>query len=502
MIAARLWFRTVCGVAVLAAFPSMLVVLLGSLIAAEMLLLAYSVGKALLWALVIVPATLAVARGLRVLLTRVIEPVQGVLLTEPGHPELWELVRRLAAAAGTRPPDEIYLNDEICVSVVEDTRLLGLVSVRRRMFLGAPLVVGMREDQFAAVLTHELAHYGNWDTRLSVLAYRGRRAFVSTMSSLNRSEMFDCLLARLLDGWMRLYLRVSGGLSQRQERAADAAAASAAGTAAMAGALREIAVATEAWRLFAEHHLRMGWDAGYLPADIFGGYAQLRTSMSEQLDTIRRNPPNEARTHDSHPPIASRLAALDHTAGTPTMTLGQRPAAALLNDAATPLDAAVVLGLGPEARTKRRADWDTLAHAHGAPPATAAAAAIMTAAARLTERPATLRTVLTALDAGHLADLAGVRPTRGIGPRGRREQARPAVRAGLLAAVELATAEAGAASWQPAWPSCARLAVDAPYEAELPRLIEAAVADRPDTTGLRALLHTANVDVDRTDLIT
>jgi len=486
----------------LVAFPSMLVVLLAVLVGAEALLLVDSVGNGLTWAIAIVPTSIIVVRGLRVLLTKVGEPVRGVPLAEHEHPRLWTLVRRLAEVCDTRPPDEIYLNDEITAVVVEETRLLGLVSTHRRMFIGAPLVADMREDELAAVLAHELAHYGHWDTRLSTLAYRGRRAFVSTVSALDRTVPFERVLAVLLNGWMRLYLRASNGLSQRQEQAADRVAARAGGAAAMAGALREIAVTTEAWRLFAEHHLVMGWDAGYLPADIFGGYAELRQSMSERLDTIRLNPPNEPRPLGTHPPVASRVADLEAMATAPAVACGQRPARELLHDAATALDAAVVRSLGPEAGDKRRADWVTLAHVHGAPRAAAAATALLTAAARLTERPATIRTVLTALDAGDLAELAGVPRMRGVGPRGRREQARPTVRGGLRATVGLAMVGVGAASWVPAWPSCARLAVDPPYEATFAGLIDAAVADRPDTTGLRALLDTANVDVDRTDVTT
>ena len=270
----------------------------------------------------------------------------------------------------------------------------------------------------------------------------------------------------------------------------------------MASALREIAVAKEAWPQFAKHHLVMGWDADYLPADIFGGYTQFRNSMAEELDAIRRNPPTVTRPYDTHPPIAERVSALEAMAIAPTENLGHRPAAALLHDSATALDAAVVTSLGPKAAAKLRTDWLTLADLHGTPPTKAAATALLAAAARLTERPATLRTVLTALDAGHLAELAGVRPMRGLGPRALREQARPTVRKGLLATVKLAMAGTGAATWTLAWPACARLAVDAPYESNLSRLVEYAVADRPDTTGLRALLDNANVDIDKVGINT
>lgn len=498
---ARLWLRTVSSVLTLVAFPALLVVLLAGLVVAEVLFLMDSVGDALLWATVIVPAFWVLCRGLRVLLGTVHEPARGVVLTGTGHPELWALVRRLAVIAGTRPPDEIRLVDEVTALVVEDTRLLGLVSARRVMFIGAPLFAGLREDQLAAVLTHELAHYGNWDTRLSGLAYRGRRAFTSTVSALDRTELLQRFLAWLLRGWLHLYLRVSSTLSQRQERAADAAAANAAGSAAAASALREFPVLETSWRTFTAHHLLMGWDAGCLPADILGGYAELRTAMAGQHDELRRHPPDTKGQYDTHPPIASRVATLEAAAAAASVQVGQRPAASLLCDPAATLDAAVVAGLGRDAGGMRRADWVTLAHLHGAASAAAAATALLDAAARLTGGFATLRTVLAVLDDGKLAELGGIRPVPGVGPRGQREQARPVVRDGLSAAVGLALVGVGAAGWTPDWPSCARLAADDPHDAELPRLVDAAVADRPDTTGLRALLDTTYVDLDRTATI-
>jgi Zn-dependent protease with chaperone function len=494
-MSARQWLRSLSGAALLIAFPAMLVVALGVLVGAEVLLLSKSVGRALLWGLIIVPASIVVVRGLRVLMTEVDGSAQGIPLREEEHPELWALVRRLASACGTRAPEEIHLNGEVTASVVEKTRLLGLVSAHRRMVIGAPLVAALRGDQFAAVLAHELAHYGNVDTRLSALAFRGRRALAATAAALDRTELLQRFLAVLLSGWTRLYLRLSSGLSRRQEYEADWAAAHAVGALAMASALREIAATTEVWQLFATRHLVMGWAAGYVPADVFGGYAELRGAMAERLETIRQNPPDEERRHATHPSVPSRVAILEAMETVPQVLCGLTPAADLLHDSATVLNAAVVAGLGPEGASKRRADWVTLAEMHGTPPARAAAARLTAAAARLTGGPPTIRTVLDALDAGRLADLAELPRKRGVGLRGRREQARPNVRDGLTAAVGLSLFEVGAAVWEPA---CSRLVVDPPYRAALPRLVDAAVADRPETTGLRSFLDATNVDLDAT----
>jgi Zn-dependent protease with chaperone function len=494
-----LWVRAVLSVALLAAVPAVLLLLLGGLVTAEILLVR---DHHAIWTILIVPAAIALVRGLRMLMSTIDTSATGVPLTEQEQPDLWGLVRQLAVVADTQPPDEIYLYAAANAAVMEESRLLGLASVRRRMFIGAPLMAGLREDQLAAILTHELAHYSNRDTRLSGMAYRGRRAFVSTVSALNQ-DWFQKALAMLLAIFMNLYLRASTGLSRQQERAADEAAARAVGSGPAGSALRELAAISESWDLFMGNHLVWGWQAGYLPADAFGGYAEVRLAKSEELDRIRQNPPAESTPYDTHPPLTVRVAAIEAMAADPVVEVGRRDGVCLLRDAPAVLDAALLTGLVPEARDKRRTDWATLANVRGQTVKSSAAETMLASAATRTGGARTIRNLLDALDSGRVAELSDSRPPAGMGLRARRELARPSVRKGLSAVIQVALVAAGVARWEPRWQSGVQFVADEPYKSTFPSLVEAAIADRADTTGLRDLLDAVKVDLDqwRTDAV-
>lgn len=488
----KLWVRAVLGVALLAAVPLVMLLMLGGLVVAEAWVLGHHYST---WTLLIAPAGLVLLKGLHTLIREVGTPTAGVPMTERDQPELWDLVRRIAEVAGTRPPDEIYLIADANASVVEDCRFLGLVSTRRRMFVGAPLIAGLLADQLAAILTHELAHYSNRDTRLSGLTYRGRRAFAGTVAALNQ-DWFQKILASLLAVFLALYLRASAGLSRRQERAADEAAARAVGSGVAASALRELGAIIESWRLFVDNQLVWGWDAGYLPADAFAGYAELRTAHTEELDRIRRNPPERSTPYDTHPPMAERVAAIEAMAAEPVVEVGHRSAASLLLDPDAMLDAALLSGLVPQAREKARVDWNTLANARGLLVTARIAEQVLGAAAKLTGGKPTIGALLEVLDQGRLTELPPTRPDDNLGPRVRRELAHPEVHKGLSAVISIALADAGAASWKPRWPFGVEFTAE-PYATELPALLDAALADPPDTTGLRTLLDNAGVPLDQ-----
>src|SRR5689334_6071317 len=122
-----LGLRTAATVALLIAFPTLMVGLLGLLVLLEVAAFQQSEFVAVKSGFFTVPAAIVLLRGLTTLAAPITVPDDGTRLTEAEQPELWRLVRRLADVAGTRPPDQIYLT----------------------------------ADVNAAVLTHELAHYSN-----------------------------------------------------------------------------------------------------------------------------------------------------------------------------------------------------------------------------------------------------------------------------------------------------------------------------------------------------
>jgi hypothetical protein len=235
----------------------------------------------------------------------------------------------------------------------------------------------------------------------------------------------------------------------------------------------------------------MGWDAGYLPADALEGYRRLRASLQDEPIEPPAAPPDP---YDTHPPMSERIAAVRSMGAAGTVRVADAHAIGLLRDPAALLDAALLDGLPPGARTRRRADWPALVGIAGVASLTESTAQVLASAARVTGRPASLGTLLDALDAGLLVEIGADSTSPGFstdGPRVRRERARLLVHKGLLGAVVAALTDLGALRWRESWPSLGAMRLDERLQGPLPELIDAAVADPPNTSRLRALLDSA-----------
>ncbi|SFR21072.1 Zn-dependent protease with chaperone function [Lentzea waywayandensis] len=495
----RVSLRAAISVALLVGFYVLAFGLIGGLLALETYALIERPLVGVKLALFVVPAVYALVKGLISLERRARDEVPGILVTPEEQPALWDLVRRLAADAGTCPPDEIRILAAVNAGVAEDTRFLGLHVLRRRMFIGAPLLTSLTEKQLIAVLAHELGHYANKDTRLDGLVVSGREAVLRAGSRMNAEKWFQRMIAKLFRGYAKLYLLVSQAISRRQEFAADRLAATLAGSSAAASALRELPVIDAAWNLFTDRHLTVAWELGYLPTTFFDGFARLRTSpeLHEELEEIRQHPHDPDRgPYDSHPPLRARIAAIESLGLEPESGWGDRPALELLTDPMPLLDAAVLSTLVSDAAEKERVDWATLGHIGARARVVRGTKRLLeTSAVKMNQRPS-LTTVLDALDAGHLADLGSHLPgNSGAGARARREMARGEVLPELSALVALAFSDAGLARWDLDWLGRTTF-VTSSHDFDMAEHLDAAVADHGSTEGLRAALAVAGVAPD------
>jgi Zn-dependent protease with chaperone function len=235
------------------------------------------------------------------------EPPEGLPIDPDRAPDLWETVHRLAGRVGTRMPDEIRLVPEINAAVVERSRLLGLVAGRRVLYIGLPLLQVFTVDQLHAVLAHELGHYSHRHTQLAAVAYRGRLTIAETLARIGPRNV----VGWVFKAYAYLYVLVDNAVVRRQEYEADQASVQVAGRAAAAGALRELPVLEAAWAFYFRNYVQPGWEAGYAPDDLFGGYAALVQARAAELDRLRADEaPGEASVWDTHPPIADRVAAI------------------------------------------------------------------------------------------------------------------------------------------------------------------------------------------------
>ncbi|WP_067509307.1 M48 family metallopeptidase [Actinoplanes sp. TFC3] len=254
------------------------------------------------------------------------EPLHGLIVTPRDAPELWATVHTLATEVGTRTPDEIRLVPEVNAAVSEDAKMLGLVGGRRMLYLGLPLVQSFTVDQLRAVIAHELGHYSGKHTSLGAVAYRGRLAIGHTISRIGKYNPVGWVFR----GYARLYLLVDNAASRRQERDADQASVRVAGPAAAIAALKDSAVADAAWDFFFARYVAPGWEAGYAPDDVFGGFGQFVAARQDELAGLReREPENESSRWDTHPSLAERIAIMRATPQ-PQHPIDSRPAVALL----------------------------------------------------------------------------------------------------------------------------------------------------------------------------
>jgi hypothetical protein len=139
----------------------------------------------------------------------------GVRVRESDQPELFALVHDVAARAGFRPPNRVWLTNE---SSVKAAARLG----RRELLMGWPLLVCLTEPELRSLIAHELALLQLPRARSAIsLVRQWSKAVADIESETNGSRV------RTLEADLR-------SIGQTASAVGDAAAISAAGSAAVA----------------------------------------------------------------------------------------------------------------------------------------------------------------------------------------------------------------------------------------------------------------------------
>jgi Zn-dependent protease with chaperone function len=149
----------------------------------------------------------------------------GVRLDLDREPALRALLVDVAGRVGTRPVDSVYMTPGTEVAVFERGGLLRQLGGRteRCLILGAGTLEGMRLASFRAVLAHEYGHFSNRDTAGGGLALAVRMSVVSLATHLAQNNAAGWYNPAWLfvNGFHRLFLRISQGASRLQEVLAD-----------------------------------------------------------------------------------------------------------------------------------------------------------------------------------------------------------------------------------------------------------------------------------------
>ncbi|WP_430783058.1 M48 family metalloprotease [Actinoplanes sp. G11-F43] len=269
----------------------------------------------------------------------------GVAVSRDQAPRLWEMVDAAAAAARVPAPSGVTVVADATAALGERTRLLGLIGGRRDLYLGLPLLQALEPDRLAAIVAHELGHGSPTLGRWAPMAYRGRVAVGRTIPRIARRNVAGAVLR----AYAGVYRRLDAPFSRAQELNADRIAAAHAGTAAAVAALRDLPALAGMQRLFHAEYVGPGWQAGYVPDDVFGGLLRVLAARTTEMAMLRARDPEPSGPWDTHPPLPERIAALT---ATDSVVTGAEPSGSAMSgsaasgreSAAGPADSARAVG--------------------------------------------------------------------------------------------------------------------------------------------------------------
>jgi Zn-dependent protease with chaperone function len=160
---------------------------------------------------------------------RLKEEEPGRLLSRAEASPLWALAESVAQAVHTRPVDVIYVTPGVEVGVSERGSLLKKLrgAGQRRLILGLGALPDMTQSQFQAILAHEYGHFLNRDTAGGNLAQQVRGSLyrlVFGLASSSQAVWYNPAWL-FINGFYRLFFRLTEGASRLQEIMADRQAA-------------------------------------------------------------------------------------------------------------------------------------------------------------------------------------------------------------------------------------------------------------------------------------
>lgn len=261
----------------------------------------------------------------------------GLRLDLPRYPELSRLLDEVAGHVGTRGADTVFMSPDANLAVFERGGILAQLRGRseRCLILGVALLDGMPLDQLRSVLAHEFGHFSNRDTAGGGFALAVRRSLLLTAEHLARGGAATFLNPAWLfvNGYHRLFLRMSQGASRLQEVLADRFAALAYGSESfVAGLLHVIRRDVE----FEHHANATVHDLLQVNSPLKNLYRHVPSAVSAESTLeqgVREALERPGSPYDSHPPPRARIEYVRQLAVTgPRTEASNLPAWSLFPD--------------------------------------------------------------------------------------------------------------------------------------------------------------------------
>lgn len=170
----------------------------------------------------------------RSVFTRIKEQEPGRPLSEAEAPALWRLTGAVADKLNTRPIQAIYITPGTEIAVLEQGGFWQKMLGRgwRTLILGMGVLSGLTQGQFKSILAHEYGHFTGKDTAGGGLARQVQLSIHNMAHGLAVSGQARWYNPAWLfiNGFYRVFLRITHGASRLQEILADRYAALAYGS--------------------------------------------------------------------------------------------------------------------------------------------------------------------------------------------------------------------------------------------------------------------------------
>lgn len=287
--------------------------------------------------IVIAGALFTVGAVIRSLFTRRRQGDPGPKLSREDAPALWAMLEDVAARIGTRPVDSVFITPLADIGVSErgsmPARLLG--RGERVLVLGMAALPGMTQAAFKAVLAHEYGHFSNRDTAGGNLALHVRMSMHEMAYGLATKGQASWLnpVWLFLNGYLRVFLRITLGASRLQEILADRYAAMAYGARNLKDALEHLVRQTMRFNAQASAEVRAALQQRRQPANLYALPAiednHLQLDIEKRVQEELKRPTS---AYDSHPAMSDRFALLSALEMSTPHDSDSRPALDVLKD--------------------------------------------------------------------------------------------------------------------------------------------------------------------------
>lgn len=267
-------------------------------------------------AVILIAALYTLYAVMRSVFARHQDPQPGQPLSRTDAPQLWTLTEEVAERVGARPVEAIYVTPAPEIGVLERgslwRKLIG--SGQRCLVLGLGALPGMTQGQFKAILAHEYGHFSNRDTAGGNLAHQVRTSIYRMAYNLAASGQASWTNPAWLfvNGFYRIFLRVTLGASRLQEILADRYAAVAYGAQNFADGLMHVVRQSLVFKMQVTHELEQ--KAKLRRQDLSNLYAlpplesdTMLEKLETELEQIMSRPTS---AYDSHPAIKERIALI------------------------------------------------------------------------------------------------------------------------------------------------------------------------------------------------